>query len=266
MSIVEQSPSAGVHDPEIASATRLVVVADRFNGFAQDMHVHTVSGLSAQIGRGELDDVEVFLLCGQGVGQFERDYVQSAIDRRGLADQIRFVGDGPPPAGRDVVHKNSADNVLLAGLRRSGERRYTADLRMHGNNELLLDHQTGEHVQGMVVVEAARQFFLGVFEIGYRGRWPLRNFYVVWNSVRLSFDSFLFPLPAQITGTVRELSVDQPDRHLDFEVDLALTQADKTVATGIVGFSCFSVEKINLLERRRAARAISHRLATPAGH
>ncbi|MEU4492702.1 AfsA-related hotdog domain-containing protein [Streptomyces sp. NPDC023998] len=247
-------------------STHVMVVADRFTGFVHSDDVRTISGLTAEINKGVFDDGdgEVLLHEGQGVGSFERTYVQQAIDRRKLTDRIRFTGPEVAPEGRDVVHKHSENNVLLAGLRQLDEARYTADIRVHGDNELLLDHQTGEHVQGMVIVEAVRQLFLGVFERGYRNRWPLSDFYIVWNSVNLTFGNFLFPLPAEIRCTVRELSVDKPDRQLDFELDFELYQSGKLAASGQVGFSGFPRKKIAVLERRKAQKALKGHLEASA--
>jgi hypothetical protein len=244
-------------------STHLMVVADRFTGFAFADQAQTVSGLASEISAGAFDQHpgEILLHEGQGVGDFERAYVQAAIDRRKLTDRIRFAHEAVTPVGRDVVHKHGEHNVLLADLRRTGDDSYVAGIRVHGDNELLLDHQTGEHVQGMVTVEAARQLFLGVFEVGYRHRWPLGNFYIVWNSVRLNFASFLFPLPAEIRCTVRELSVDKPERQLDFELELELRQGGKPVASGEVGFSAFPLSKIHAVERRKAQKALTGALA-----
>ncbi|MEC3977521.1 AfsA-related hotdog domain-containing protein [Amycolatopsis sp. H20-H5] len=248
----DTAPALRVPQPQ-----RIMVVADRFAGFTHGDRVQTVSGMASQIDKGRFDDApgDVRLLTGQGVGAFERAYVEAAIARHGLTDRIRFDGEDIEPLGRDVVHKHDVDNVLLARLRRTGAHVYAADIRVHGHNEMLADHQSGEHVQGMVIVEAARQLFLAAFESGYRDRWPLTNFYLVWNSVRLTFDNFLFPVPAQITCTVRELSIDKPDRQLDFELELELVQGGKRVAHGEIGFSAFNNEKIAVMERRKAEKA-----------
>ncbi|HYS40477.1 MAG TPA: AfsA-related hotdog domain-containing protein [Pseudonocardiaceae bacterium] len=245
--------------------THVIVVADRFRGFVDDGRVWTVSGLLGRIESGAFDDITgaVRLHAGQGIGPFEHEHVQAALDRRGVSDRVRLVADDAEPAGRDQVHKHRAENVLLAGLRRTGTQSFAADLRVHGDNELLLDHQTGEHVQGMVIVEAARQMFLGVFETGYRHRWPLRGYYVVWNSVRLSFDGFLFPLPAQLSCVVHELSLDDPQR-LVFEVAVELRQSGKVVASGEIGFTGFDTGLISSVEHRQAVKAVRHELAAVA--
>ncbi|MFD9221539.1 AfsA-related hotdog domain-containing protein [Streptomyces sp. NPDC060064] len=247
-------------------STHVMVVADRFTGFVHSDDVRTISGLTAEINKGVFDDGqgEVLLHGGQGVGSFERGYLQQAIDRRKLTDRIRFTGEQVEPEGRDVVHKHSENNVLLANLRHVDGARYTADIRVHGDNELLLDHQTGEHVQGMVIVEAVRQLFVGVFECGYRNRWPLSDFYIVWNSMNLTFENFLFPLPAEIRCTVNELSVDKPERQLDFALDVELYQSGKLTASGRVGFSGFPSQKIAVLERRKAQKALKGLLETSA--
>jgi hypothetical protein len=253
----QRSPNAAAE-----ATTHLVVVADRFQGFVHDDLVCTVSGLLGRIDTGALDarPGEVWLHAGQGIGRFESQHVRAALARRGLSDRIRLVTDDAEPAGRDPVHKHRAENVLLAGLRRTGTDSFAADLRVHGDNELLLDHQTGEHVQGMVIVEAVRQLFLGVFETGYRHRRPLRSYYVVWNSVRLTFDDFLFPLPAELSCVVRELSVDDPER-LVFEVAVELRQGGRSVASGDIGFTGFDTRLIAPVEHRKAVKAVRRHLA-----
>ncbi|MFC7617738.1 AfsA-related hotdog domain-containing protein [Actinokineospora soli] len=57
----------------------------------------------------------------------------------------------------DLVHKRSPENVMLADARRRGPLRLAARLCLSDMNEMILDHVTGQHVAGMVLIEAARQ-------------------------------------------------------------------------------------------------------------
>jgi hypothetical protein len=235
----------------------LIVVADRFNGFVNDERVQTVSGLITMIASGCLDDLddELRLHRGQGVGQFECAHIVAALNRRRLSPRVTFVDEEIAVAGRDVVHKNRLENVLLADLQKTGEHSFKASLRIHGENELLLDHQTGEHVQGMVAVEAFRQMFLAIFEVGYRHHWPLRNYYVVWNSVQLTFENFLFPLPAEVSCTVREFDVSDVGK-LEFQITVELHQFGRRITCGEIGFTSFEIGRIAPFERRRAAKTL----------
>lgn len=247
------------------AAGHLIVVADRFKGFVNDERVRTVSGLITMITSGCLDDMEGELLLhrGQGVGQFEHAYIVAALNRRHLSSRVIFADAEIAVAGRDEVHKNRRENVLLADLRKTGENSFKASLRIHGENELLLDHQTAEHVQGMVMVEATRQMFLGIFEVGYRHRWPLRNYYVVWNSVRLTFENFLFPLPAEVACTVRESNISDVEK-LEFQITVELHQSGRRIACGEIGFTSFEVGRIAPIERRRAVKALESCLESAA--
>jgi hypothetical protein len=250
---------------ERGTAAHMFVVADRFRGYVDDERVETVSGLCEMIGSGALDGIadQLLLHVGQGITPYEHEHIMAALQRRRLSDRVRLQDGNPEPAGWDVVHKHRVENVLLTGLRPVGQHRFEAQLRVHGDNELLLDHQTGQHVQGMVVVEATRQMFLGAFEVGYRERWPHQSFYVVWNSVRLSFENFLFPLPAEVTATLRPLSVDDPAK-LEFEILVEIHQAGRRVVAGEVGFTSFETSRIRSVERRRAAQALDACLRSAA--
>lgn len=243
----------------------LVVVADRFSGFCQDDRVRTVSGLCAAIASGEFDEVpgELVLHPGQGITPYEQRDIEETVSRRGLDGRLRLTNDNLEPAGRGVVHKHRSENVLLTNLccdvereLDTGHRDFTAQLCLHGHNELLLDHQTGEHVQGLVIVEAARQMFLAAFELGYRHLWPLRSYYVVWNSVNLTFKNFLFPLPAEVSGTLRELSIDDPAK-LEYEMHVEIHQGGCPVVVGEIGFTSFETGRIASIERRRAKQALN---------
>jgi hypothetical protein len=245
--------------------THLFVVGDRFEGFVHDDRVRTVTKLCSAICCGAFDELNgrVLLHRGQGITAFDVAYVEAALVRRGLQDRARFVGAEQAIASRDVAHKHRPENVLLADLRRSGLQTFRADLRVHAGNELLLDHQTGEHLQGMVVVEAARQMFLAAFELGYRQRWPLHSFCVSWNSMQMTFESFLFPLPAQIVGELREVDVRSPKR-LRFELGFELHQLGRRVAAGEIGFASFEAGRLSAVERRSADKALDAAVAFAA--
>jgi hypothetical protein len=137
---------------------------------------------------------------GQGVGRFEEEYLRSALEDHDLTSQVRLVSGDSGVAGRDVVHKRRPDNVLLGPIERVTDATYAAALRLTGDNELLLDHRTGQQVQGIGVVEAIRQMFVGIFEIGYCREHPDREYYVVWGDTTFAFHSFLFLLPTELVG------------------------------------------------------------------
>ncbi|MGV9820234.1 AfsA-related hotdog domain-containing protein [Nocardia xishanensis] len=241
-----------------AVETSLVLVSDRFAGIAGDNRVHTVSGLAAALRggayRAHTGDLTVHL--GQGVTRHALDYIQHVATIHAPGTQLRVVGAIAEPARRHHVHKYQDSNVLLANLVRETDTAFRADLRIDGDNELLHDHQTGEHVQGIVIIEAVRQLFLAAFELEYGKRWPEQHFYIVWNSIDLTYGSFLFPLPATLHAELTPLSIDDPAK-LEFAIDTEVRQFGKSAASSRITFAALPNERIAQIERHKAAKAVT---------
>ncbi|MFE2954821.1 AfsA-related hotdog domain-containing protein [Nocardia tengchongensis] len=253
---VAQLDSASATAAE-AGVGEVLLVADRFRGIAADDRAFTVSGLVAALRGGRWRDAEgpLRVRLGQGVTRHDLDYVEHVAIVHAPAG-LRIDGAVAEPAPRHQVHKYQHSNVLLAGLVRESETAFRADLRIHGDNELLLDHQTGEHVQGIVIVEAVRQLFLGAFELEYGRRWPEQHFYIVWNSIELEFKSFLFPLPATLNATLTPIAIDDPAK-LEFTIEVEVRQLGRAVATTRIGYAALPNERITQIERHKAAKAIA---------
>lgn len=242
---------------EILTAGEVVLVADRFRGIAEDDRAFTVSGLVAALRGGRLRaaDAPLKIRLGQGITRHDLDYIEHVAAIHAPAG-LHVVDTVAEPAPRHQVHKYQNSNVLLANLIRESATEFSADLRIDGDNELLLDHQTGEHVQGIVLVEAVRQLFLGAFELEYGKRWPEQHFYIVWNSIELQFSSFLFPLPASLHAVLTPVSIEDPGK-LEFAIEVEVRQFGRSVATTRITYAALPNERISQIERHKAAKAIA---------
>lgn len=241
-------------DPERGRGGAVCVVGDRFADMASVPGVNTLSQMVAELGRG--GPVPSSIVAGQGLQQYEFEHLQTAIASRNQ-DLDELLVQNPPAdrVARSLVHKHQEHNVLLANLCRTTERSFSASVRMHGDNELLLDHQTGQHVQGMLVAEMMRQMFIAVFELEHGLRHPDRRYYVVWNSVHLTFDTFLFPLPAAISCEILEQDVTDLSR-MSFRVALTIEQVGRTAAHAEIEFASIDDEKVKRSELRKATSAV----------
>jgi A-factor biosynthesis hotdog domain len=240
----------------MAACHRVILVGDRFGGFAEIDSVRTVSRFHEEIAAGMYDACPTLHVeCGQGLVDGDLQRIRTAIAGHGLAKRI-IVSPPAVPAGRQLVHKHQQQNVLLTRPKRISLDTYASALTIHGDNELLHDHQTGLHVQGMVVTEAVRQMFLALFEVRYRQRWPELEFYIVWNSVDIAFQNFVFPLPATVTATVTQSDLTDAEK-LGFEVRIDMAQGGRPAATALVSFSAFAQGRIARIERRRAESALA---------
>lgn len=245
-------------DPAAAGATRrdVAVVADRFARFARGDRVLTMSRLLALIDDGPgVAGCEWVVHAGQGVDGTDCDLIEAATEKTAapvrLADPAAFR---QRPAPACVVHKDRPENVLLAGVHGPEDRLCRADLRIHRDNELILDHHTGEHVQGIVVVEALRQVCIAQFETAVRPGLGPAGYAGVWQRIDLSFRDFLFPLPATVESRIEDADLGR-ETNLKFRAATSVHQHGRTVATAVIDYAMIAQGRIDALERRKADQA-----------
>ncbi|MEU9057080.1 AfsA-related hotdog domain-containing protein [Streptomyces sp. NPDC048384] len=241
----------------------LFLVGDRFRSFASHEEVRTVSQFVADVRAGEHDSLPSPLLLweSQGIGAYERDYIREVLEARGLSRKVLLQPNDPDVVSRAQAHKHREQNVLLSGLNQAGDDHYRASLRVHDDNELLLDHQTGEHVQGMVVIEAFRQMFMAFTEKFVASQWPKHRYYYIWHAMDVRFESFLFPLDAGVSCTVVSSDTTNPDR-LKMTVDLEMHQAQTRAATARIDFTAYDAERLAPKEHRLAASTVTSLLGS----
>lgn len=88
-------------------------------------------------------------------------------------------------------------------MKKESQNEYSTDFTLNEKNEFMNDHQTGRHIQGMIIVEAFRQTFIAATE-----KFNLNNIsegkYYVINSMDIEYLNFAFPTPAKINYTIEK--------------------------------------------------------------
>ncbi|MGQ0464590.1 MAG: AfsA-related hotdog domain-containing protein [Sporichthyaceae bacterium] len=234
------------------SAT-LVLVGDQFRAFAAHPGVSTVSEFVGEVRSGHYDSPQgpIGLAWGQGTTPYDLEYVRDALTARALLDHFPIAPPPEPAAGRYSCHKRREANALVAGLRLIGEHRYSASLRLHPDNELQLDHQTGEHLQGLVVVEAFRQMLIAVCEQYVVIGLPPREYGYVWHSLAMSFDNFLFPIHTGLDCQFEHVDLSDA-RRVRMVATLHVDQAGTRCGTARIEFSALDARSMAVTEHRLA--------------
>ncbi|MDX6361429.1 MAG: hypothetical protein QOC85_432 [Streptomyces sp.] len=204
-----------------------------------------------------------FLMAGQGIGDHEAEYLRRLLARHDFTGARLHQLPVLPFAGRAETHKTRAENVLIADLRESGDGTYTAALRVNDSNEMILDHGNGDHVSGMVLMEAARQMGLAVAERYFipAGE-PSRRFTIHdWN---VQFRRFLVPLHAELV-----LKMFPPVRTrsgtLRFQIHCEIVQAGECSAVHEISFSAFPADSLKRLEDRQITETLKRVAAETRG-
>ena len=238
------------------------VVGDKFNAFAEGKDVITLNQLKtlSDLPQGLMSSDAVMVL-GQGVHEGE---VRCILQRYENGDEIVPFLDTSDlhrvldRASGDISHKKVAYNTLIGAPRRSADDVFELPLNIDERCELMGDHQSGQHVQGMILVEAFRQSFLAVtdafFPFGDEAR------YFVINVMNTEFQSFLFPLPAHVEYRILEADVNA--RRARYKVSMSALQNDIECASAEVTFSVYSASTISEKEAQLAHSVTSAMLAS----
>ncbi|MGO4395679.1 AfsA-related hotdog domain-containing protein [Variovorax sp. M-6] len=235
-----------------------VVVADQFEQFSRQPNMLPYGALLKWLANKDPALRGKTLIAGQGLGVAEVDHAFRLGVTQGLAAEFALwrIWMNTMPAGRALSHKKKAENVLISAPEKLEDGTYAADLLLHADNELMQDHLTGQHVQGMVLTEACRQMLLAVTERFCLDDYKPAKRYFVLNEMAVRYMAFAFPLPAQVRYRVLEQKQPKPDRVL-VHADMEVWQGDQPVSGMNVKFSVMDATVLGEREASLASKAIA---------
>lgn len=180
----------------------MLVVGNVFSDFAE-MHeiVITIDTFFKTLEIGLVDHVH--LRIGQGISNAELTEMVQAIATSKHKDKFIFnetklLAYQDDAEHQRKVHKHYSSNVMISPPVNLGASCFTSELHLQSDCEELSDHTTGQHIQGMILVEAARQMMLSVSENFLLTEEIKGNAYFVLHNVNIVFKNFMFPADAEI--------------------------------------------------------------------
>ncbi len=231
------------------------VVGDRFEGFSGNSRVTTVRQFCklAEVGAVAAG---TSVIIGQGVSRSGKQQIKRCLTESGLEASVNLVDHSSPKADRHLCHKHRPENSLISIPRRVDDTQFEMDLVIDDGCADLSDHVTGQHLQGMLLMEAARQTFLAVSE-AYYGEGLSR--YFVINTMNVEYLNFAFPLPTLIRYDVDAL---ERKNHgtLRFESTVTFVQCEREICRVHVVFSVYGTEYLERREAIAAADSLQHYL------
>lgn len=231
----------------------VAVVGDRMSEFGAHPQVAGASELARMLAARELVRGAV-VVEGQGLHDEQLAELHATAASHG-----RRVVRGGDRVAASVVHKRCAENVAIGPPRRVDERRFELALLLDDRGELLADHLTGQHIQGMALIEAARQACIAVTEMFYTSGSP-QPYQFVLGTISARFSSFVFPLPVAIRLELTEVSIDQKMR-LSFHAVAQFQQAGQDAVTVEISYHMYDQRLIRKQEDIMAQRTLDAVLA-----
>lgn len=236
----------------------LLVVGDKFSSYVQGKDAITLSNL-----RGLLtlsipllpNQGRTILVPGQGLSDAS---IQQLLEEAAHSPNMGYFDFSlwhslPGRAPASLSHKHRPENTLISTPQRLSADRFAMHLLIDEQCELMQDHQSGQHVQGMILIEAARQGMLAVVEQYFLPDNDI-DYAFVLNDMSVKYNNFAFPLSAMVECRILEQSTDNP-RRLSFATEAVVQQCGMEVSSLTFSFSAMDKARISKRESSMAEKA-----------
>jgi hypothetical protein len=146
------------------------------------------------------------IVVGQGISADMISRIYAFLHEHGLLSSIQveeYVSDKVSP---ELVHKKYEKNVLITTPSRNNENIFEAHLVIDESCAELSDHITGNHMQGGLLIEAARQTFMACtsYLCEMAGREHDQIDYIL-KQIEVNYKQLLYPLPIRILLSITDL-------------------------------------------------------------
>lgn len=242
----------------------LLVVGNKFAAFATGADVVTLNQACDLIDMpqvGGSGHARIVLLPGQGLGDKAVAELMDRVFRSpyGRHFDVEALRRRPARASRRLSHKHRPENTLISEPRKVAEDLFEMDLLIDEDGELMCDHQTGQHVQGMVLFEAARQSIMAVAEAFFLPG-DGAGYAFVTNEMSSRYSRFAFPVDARVRYAIREKEVAN-GRRMRFVADITIEQCGLEAASFHTDVTVFEQARISRMEGAMARDTLSQHLA-----
>lgn len=236
----------------------LLVVGDKFASYVQGKEAITLSqlrgllSLSIPLLSGQSVTV---LVPGQGLGDESVKQLLKEAARSSNLSRFDFSlwHKLPQRAPASLTHKHNPANILISSPQRLAENMFESHLLIDEDCELMHDHLSGQHVQGMVLIEATRQALLAVTEAYLMPKNDI-DYAFVFNALSVNYSHYTFPVGAVIRSVMTEMSTENPKR-LSFAAEVFVEQCGHVVSTFTASFGAMEKLRIKKRESMQAVKA-----------
>jgi hypothetical protein len=227
----------------------IYVVGNKFENFSKHEGVFTFSDFVNLVCNNKNGVKCHLLVLGQGLTEEEKNILKAIV----VHSDIGYIQEATKPlASRAISHKHKIENIMISNPERVDyDDVFVSHLYLNDDCAEMSDHTTGQHIQGMVFTEAARQMMLAVAEKFILKDNEKFNSYCALIKVSSQFYQFGFPIETRVVHEVEMLSNEKPGRY-KASTTTSFLQNDKIIATVDIDY-LYNNKKV--LEEREALMA-----------
>ncbi|MGS2716721.1 AfsA-related hotdog domain-containing protein [Eionea flava] len=231
----------------------LLVVSDKFKNFAFNKDVITLSDLYDLINAENLiynKRQKTTLILGQGINSENIELLLTSIkqSKNHQYFDINLLQTNHKKASKKLTHKHSAENILISEPSRNSELTFTSHLLIDEQCDMMSDHQTGLHVQGMLLVEAARQLYLAIMEKFILPSYE-KSLYFVFNDLKVNYNRFNFPLPSEIKAEIIN-SGESKGKNKNYKMNVNIVQCETVCVSMLLEGTMMSSKLVSNMETK----------------
>ncbi len=243
----------------------LLIVSDKFHSFSNKNDVITISDLFNLLSSDTVlfpAPSKIRLVAGQGLNekQLQEIIKLSTSNKNKVNFDSTLLHYVPKRASKQLTHKHQTENILVSEPLQVNANEFSMDVLIDENCEMMRDHQTGLHIQGMLLVEAARQAYLATMEKFYITDGPTKN-YFIFNELNVEYNRFAFPLPSSISLSHTKTDFSNSKRQ-HTETSIKLLQCGEVSASVKMDVTIMPDIRVSNMENRLAKQTLNSYVET----
>lgn len=232
---------------------RMLIVGNKFSDFSINDNVIMLKDIEILIKNKKLSDMDIYYELGQGVSEDKIHKLISLSIEYNFRDKLLF--EPIKKCRTKHVHKSELKNSLITLPIRIAGNIYESMIYIDDENEIMSDHVTGQHLQGMLFSEASRQMFLAVTEEFYPNN-KEEHISFAWKKSDVIFHNYAFPVKTKLIFEISKCSSVKKDR-CDFSANISIYQNDKLVCTSIMEYETLPLKLTARREKMMASESVA---------
>ena len=236
----------------------IFVVGDRLKNISSNPDVYTISGLKKLIKSSDdwANTKKYIVHFGQGLSETKVKEVLNFVEICGMSDLIIFKDSKlQSKSSSRLTHKCLSKNIMISEPLKINDETYHCDLMLEDDCDEMNDHVTGVHIQGSVIIEAARQMVLAVSEKYFISPDCKRKLNFVTHKIDTTFHQYIFPIPVVMKYQVSEMKMNR-NNNFSSIVHISFIQNDSVTSEVFFKFSVLDAEYLSEQETSLAALCI----------
>ncbi len=192
------------------------------------------------------------LYIGQGLNDEQLTHLYSSSQLKQI--HVDLVPEQRPQrASLRETHKHENYNVAISKVIDNGNGTYSSALMIDDINAELSDHLTGQHISGMMIVEAARQMSIATAEKFYVNPLARKKVNFLTNRMNVTYHDLILPVQTEVLCIPVILKRSGPI-NFRFTVNIHFRQRKKILATlefdtSVIDARYFHLKEMQLLHR-----------------